>query len=144
MNLIMRANSMDRPNRTTTNANDREPPHRSAGSVTWIIAASCFAFAVIQLDVTIVNVALSRIGEDLGATVTELQWVVDAYTVGFAALLLSAGVAGDRLGSKRVDLSASPQPRWPVAWLVVPAFWTPLEPSKEWERPCWCRVPWQY
>jgi MFS transporter, DHA2 family, methylenomycin A resistance protein len=50
----------------------------------------------------VVNVALSRIGEDLGATVTELQWVVDAYTVGFAALLLSAGVAGDRLGSKRV------------------------------------------
>lgn len=67
-----------------------------------IIAASCFAFAVIQLDVTIVNVALSRISEDLGATVTGLQWVVDAYTLGFAALLLSAGAVGDRLGSKRV------------------------------------------
>jgi DHA2 family methylenomycin A resistance protein-like MFS transporter len=70
--------------------------------VAWTIAASSFAFAVIQLDVTIVNVALSRISEDLGTTVTELQWVVDAYTIGFATLLLSAGVISDRLGSKRV------------------------------------------
>jgi hypothetical protein len=41
--------------------------------------------------------------------------------------------------SSLLDLSASPQPRWPVAWLVVPAFWTPLEPTKAWERllvPC--------
>ena len=65
-------------------------PDRPARSVAWIIAASSFAFAVIQLVVTIVNVALSRISEDLRATVTELQWVVDAYTLGFAALLLSA------------------------------------------------------
>ncbi|MBV8641280.1 MAG: MFS transporter [Verrucomicrobia bacterium] len=78
------------------------PPHRPARSVAWIIGATSFAFAVIQLDVTIVNVALSRISEDLGASVTELQWVVDAYTLGFAALLLSAGVVADRLGSKRV------------------------------------------
>jgi len=83
-------------------ASDLMAPDRPARSVAWIIAASSFAFAVIQLDVTIVNVALSRISEDLGATVTELQWVVDAYTLGFAALLLSAGVLGDRLGSKRV------------------------------------------
>jgi DHA2 family methylenomycin A resistance protein-like MFS transporter len=93
---------MDGPDRITAKASDLTPPHRPARSVAWIIAASSFAFAVIQLDVTIVNVALSRISEDLGATVTELQWVVDAYTLGFAALLLSPGVIGDRLGSKRV------------------------------------------
>src|SRR4029077_2780576 len=93
---------MDGPNRTTTKGNGLVPPLRPAHSASWIIAASSFAFAEIQLDVTIVNVALSRISEDLRATVAELQWVVDAYTLGFAALLLSAGVVGDRLGSKRV------------------------------------------
>jgi DHA2 family methylenomycin A resistance protein-like MFS transporter len=74
-------------------------------SVAWVIAASSFAFAVIQLDVTIVNVALSKIGEDLGASLTELQWVVDAYTLGFAALLLSAGVVVDRMGARRVFIA---------------------------------------
>src|SRR5271165_1993465 len=98
---------MDGPNRTATKANDlvyrlAVPPHRPARSVAWIIAASSFAFAVIQLDVTIVNVALFRISTDFGATVADLQWVVDAYTLGFAAMLLSAGVVADRWGSKRV------------------------------------------
>jgi MFS transporter, DHA2 family, methylenomycin A resistance protein len=98
----VRANSGDGPNCTATKANNLMPSHRPARPVAWIIAASSFAFAVIQLDVTIVNVALSRISADLGATVAELQWVVDAYTLGFAALLLSAGVVADRLGPKRV------------------------------------------
>jgi DHA2 family methylenomycin A resistance protein-like MFS transporter len=89
-------------NRSTTAANDPVPPNRSIGSAAWVIAASSFAFAVIQLDVTIVNVALPRISEDLGASLAQLQWVVDAYTLGFAALLLSAGVVVDRLGAKRV------------------------------------------
>ena len=100
---------MDGPNRTATKANDPvyrlavPPQRRPARSVAWIIAASSFAFAVIQLDVTIVNVALFRISTDFGATVADLQWVVDAYTLGFAALLLSAGVGlADRWGSKRV------------------------------------------
>ena len=105
MNTIMRTNSVDEPNHATTEATALVSPPRPARSVAWIIAASSFAFAVIQLDVTIVNVALSKISEDLGATVTELQWVVDAYTLGFAALLLSAGVVSDRLGSKRVFVS---------------------------------------
>jgi MFS transporter, DHA2 family, methylenomycin A resistance protein len=98
----MRANIHDRPNRTTVKENDVMSPHLPARSVAWIIAASSFAFAVIQLDVTIVNVALPKISAEFGATVTDLQWVIDAYTLGFAALLLSAGVVVDRLGSKRV------------------------------------------
>jgi MFS transporter, DHA2 family, methylenomycin A resistance protein len=93
---------MDGPNRTTKKGNEAVPPHLSARSVAWIVAASSFAFAVIQLDVTIVNVALSKISADFGATVADLQWVIDAYTLGFAALLLSAGVVVDRLGAKRV------------------------------------------
>ena len=102
MNPIAPANFLSLPNRKATPAADHVPSHRPTGSVAWVIAASSFAFAVIQLDVTVVNVALSRISEDLGASMAELQWVVDAYALGFAALLLSAGVVVDRLGSKRV------------------------------------------
>jgi MFS transporter, DHA2 family, methylenomycin A resistance protein len=98
----MRANSVDESNRTTRKEDDVVPPQLPARSVAWIIAACSFAFAVIQLDVTIVNVALPRISADFGATVADLQWVIDAYTLGFAALLLSAGVVVDRLGAKRV------------------------------------------
>jgi DHA2 family methylenomycin A resistance protein-like MFS transporter len=105
MQPLVPGNSTAEPNRSTPTANELVPPARPMRSVAWVITASSFAFAVIQLDVTIVNVALSKIGEDLGASVTQLQWVVDAYTLGFAALLLSAGVVVDRLGARRVFLA---------------------------------------
>src|SRR5471030_1059099 len=69
-----------------------------------VLLASSFAFIIVQLDVTIVNVALPRMGLELGAEVSTLQWVVDAYTLGFAAFLLSAGVMGDKFSSRRVFL----------------------------------------
>ncbi len=69
-----------------------------------IIAATSFGFVVTQLDVTIVNVALSRIATGLSVHVAGLQWVVDAYTLPFAVLMLSAGVLGDRFGSRRAYL----------------------------------------
>src|SRR5690348_13591874 len=71
----------------------------------WIVLAASFGFALIQLDVTIVNVALPSIANAFGAHVAELQWVVDAYAVCFAALLLSAGFLGDRFGARRIYLS---------------------------------------
>ena len=61
-------------------------------------------FFVIMLDTTIVNVSLAHIGKDLHGTTASLQWVVDAYTLSFAALLLSAGTACDRLGAQRIYL----------------------------------------
>jgi len=70
-----------------------------------VLLAASFAFIIVQLDVTIVNVALPEIGRELGASVSALQWVVDAYTLGFAVFLLSAGVLGDRFGARRVFLS---------------------------------------
>jgi MFS transporter, DHA2 family, methylenomycin A resistance protein len=70
-----------------------------------IIAATTFAFAVTQLDVTIVNIALSRIASGLSVHVAGLQWVVDAYTLPFAVFMLSAGVLGDRFGSRRAYIS---------------------------------------
>jgi MFS transporter, DHA2 family, methylenomycin A resistance protein len=66
----------------------------------WVIAATSFGFVVVQLDVTVVNVALPQIAADLHASVAVLQWVVDAYALTFAVLLLSAGSLGDRFGAK--------------------------------------------
>ena len=70
-----------------------------------VLLATSFAFIIVQLDVTIVNVALPRIGQELGAGVSALQWVVDAYTLGFAVFLLAAGVMGDRYGARGVFLA---------------------------------------
>ncbi|HEY2702554.1 MAG TPA: MFS transporter [Candidatus Dormibacteraeota bacterium] len=66
-----------------------------------LAAASLGYFAVI-LATTVVNVALTRIGAGLGAGVSALQWVVDAYNLAFAGTLLTAGALGDRLGGRRV------------------------------------------
>jgi DHA2 family methylenomycin A resistance protein-like MFS transporter len=82
-----------------TSSRSKRPP---AG---WIIAAASFGFMVVQLDVTIVNVALPAMARDLGGGVAGLQWVVDAYRLAFAVLLLSAGVLGDLFGARRVYLA---------------------------------------
>lgn len=66
------------------------------------VAATSLGFAVVQLDVTIVNVALPRIAGDLAASVASLQWLVDAYTLTFAVMLPTAGTLSDRLGSRAV------------------------------------------
>lgn len=78
---------------------------RLRGALLWLLCATSFGFVVVQLDVTIVNVALPQIGSHLHAGVAGLQWVVDAYTLSFAALLISAGVIGDRFGSRRAYLA---------------------------------------
>ncbi|WP_410836368.1 MFS transporter [Paraburkholderia sp. SIMBA_030] len=67
-----------------------------------ILATVSVGFVVTQLDVTIVNIALPKIGADLHANVAGLQWVVDAYTLAFAVLMLSAGALGDRFGTRRM------------------------------------------
>jgi MFS transporter, DHA2 family, methylenomycin A resistance protein len=66
------------------------------------LAATSLGFVVVQLGVTIVNVALQRIGDAMGSGIAGLQWVVNAYTVVFASLVLTAGTVGDRIGAKRV------------------------------------------
>ncbi len=62
-------------------------------------------YGVVQLDVTIVNTALNAIGSSLGGGVAELQWVVSAYTIAFAAFILTAGALGDRIGAKRIFMA---------------------------------------
>jgi EmrB/QacA subfamily drug resistance transporter len=70
-----------------------------------ILLALCLAALIINIDVTIVNVALPSLVRQLGATTTNLQWVVDAYTLVFAALILAAGSFSDRVGRKGVLLA---------------------------------------
>jgi MFS transporter, DHA2 family, methylenomycin A resistance protein len=69
------------------------------------LAAMSLGFGVVQLDVTIVNTALNSIGASLGGGISELQWVVSIYTVAFAALILTAGALGDRVGAKRIFMA---------------------------------------
>src|SRR2546425_2323358 len=70
-----------------------------------ILLALLLAALVINIDVTIVNVTLPSLVRQLGATTTNLQWVVDAYTLVFAALILAAGSLSDRVGRKGVLLA---------------------------------------
>jgi EmrB/QacA subfamily drug resistance transporter len=61
----------------------------------------CLSLMVIGVDNTILNVALPTLVRDLGATTSQLQWIVDAYTLVFAGLLLTAGSLGDRFGRRK-------------------------------------------
>ena len=69
-----------------------------------VLLTMCFALAMAMLDNTVVNVALPRIQQDLNAGFSELQWVVDAYVLAFASLLLTGGILGDRYGRKKMFL----------------------------------------
>jgi EmrB/QacA subfamily drug resistance transporter len=70
-----------------------------------ILVTLCLAALIINLDTTIVNVALPSLVRQIGATTTDLQWVVDAYNLVFAALILAAGSLSDRLGRKGMLLA---------------------------------------
>ena len=74
----------------------------SRGRRRLILAICCMSLLIVGLDNTIVNVALPSIGRELHAQVSELQWVVDAYTLVLASLLMFGGSMGDRLGRRRV------------------------------------------
>ncbi|MFI7491434.1 DHA2 family efflux MFS transporter permease subunit [Micromonospora echinaurantiaca] len=66
----------------------------------WAVAAMMLAMLTVGFDVTILNVALPTLGAELGASTSQLQWIVDAYVVVFAALLLPAGALADRYGRR--------------------------------------------
>src|SRR3954465_6017884 len=70
-----------------------------------VLFVCCLSLFIVGLDVTVINVALPALGQELHADVSGLQWTVDAYTVVMASLLLFAGSLADRLGRKRVFLA---------------------------------------
>src|ERR1700730_7192679 len=70
----------------------------------WTLGATILASAMTFIDGTVVNVALPALQADLHATITDVQWVVEAYTLFLSALILVGGAMGDQFGRKRVFL----------------------------------------
>ena len=70
----------------------------------WTLGAMCFALFMMMLDNTVVNVALPSIQRDLHASISGLEWTVNAYTLTFAVLLVTGGRLGDLFGRRRMFL----------------------------------------
>src|SRR3954464_1747035 len=100
-----------------------------------VLAICCMSIFVVSLDNTIVNVALPSIRSELGASVSQLQWTVDAYTVVLASLLVLSGSVADRIGRARVFqcglvlftvgsvlCSAAPSAAWLIVFRMVQAI----------------------
>jgi MFS transporter, DHA2 family, methylenomycin A resistance protein len=89
--------------RTMTASVATEPANPGTrGHAAAALLSVCLGFFVIQLDVTIVNVALPAIQREIGGSLAGLQWVIDAYTLALASFMLTAGSAADRVGARRV------------------------------------------
>src|SRR5512138_4004539 len=71
----------------------------------WTLAAVAVGLFMIMLDNTVVNVALPSIRKDLGISISELEWVVNAYALTFGVLLLSGGKLADLLGRRRIFIA---------------------------------------
>src|SRR6476469_5841186 len=67
-----------------------------------ILMSCCLSLLIVSMDATIVNVAIPSIRNDLGASPSQLQWVVDIYTLVLASLLMLSGATGDRFGRRRI------------------------------------------
>jgi EmrB/QacA subfamily drug resistance transporter len=90
----------------------------------WVLLATIFGSGMAMLDATVVNVALPSIGRDFGADFRTLQWIVNAYTLTLAALILLAGALGDRFGRRRVFVIG-------VVWFAVASLLCGLAPSAQ-------------
>jgi DHA2 family methylenomycin A resistance protein-like MFS transporter len=88
------------------------------------LAAVCLGYFMIILDTTIVNVAVPAIGEDLGADLSELQWVVDSYLVLLAAGILTGGALSDRFTARRIFVIG-------ISLFTITSFACGLAPNTE-------------
>ena len=88
----------------------------------WVLAATVLGSGLAFLDATVVNVALPRMGEDLDAGMSGLQWTVNAYTLTLASLILLGGSLGDRFGRRRVFVIG-------VVWFAVASLACGLAPN---------------
>jgi EmrB/QacA subfamily drug resistance transporter len=86
-----------RPTRPTASPGELDHHRRLV-----VLTICCFSIFVVVMDISIVNVALPSIREDLNSSVSGLQWTVDAYTLVLASLLLAAGSTADRFGRRRI------------------------------------------
>ena len=82
---------------TLATLSERADPARSL-----VLLTMCLGVLVAQIDTSVVNLALRRISADLATDVSRLQWVVDAYNLSYASLLMTGGVLADRYGRRRI------------------------------------------
>ncbi|MGH3916822.1 MAG: DHA2 family efflux MFS transporter permease subunit [Pseudonocardiaceae bacterium] len=90
----------------------------------WVLLATISGSGMAMLDATVVNIALPEIGRDLRTDFATLQWIVNAYTLTLAALILLAGALGDRFGRRRVFLIGT-------VWFALASLLCGLAPSAE-------------
>jgi len=88
----------------------------------WILAATILGSSMVFIDGTVVNVALPALQTSLNATVTDVQWVVEAYALFLAALLLLGGSLGDHFGRKRIYAVG-------ISVFVLASIWCGLSPN---------------
>src|SRR5215469_4448978 len=88
----------------------------------WMLGVTSLSVVVVALDLTILNIALPAISAALHAGTADLQWIVDAYSLTFAAVMLPAGLAGDRFGRKRLLLAG-------LAVFLAASVWCALSVS---------------
>jgi len=103
---------------------DRAPLRLGTARGRWVLATTVLGSGLAMLDSTVVNVALGRIGDDLDASFSGLQWTVNAYTLSLASLILLGGSLGDRFGRRRVFLIG-------VVWFAVASLLCGLAPNIE-------------
>jgi MFS family permease len=68
----------------------------------WILGALCLSLLVLVIDSTVLNLAIPALMRELGASTADIQWIISAYTLAYAGLLLTAGGLSDRFGRKRL------------------------------------------
>ena len=88
----------------------------------WMLGVTCLSMVIVTLDLTILNIALPAISAALHAGTGDLQWIVDAYSLVFAGVMLPAGMTGDRLGRKRLLLAG-------LALFLAASLWCALSVS---------------
>jgi len=88
----------------------------------WVLAATILGSSMVFIDGTVVNVALPALQTNLNATVTDVQWVVEAYALFLAALLLLGGSLGDHFGRKRIYAIG-------ISLFVLSSIWCGLSPN---------------
>ncbi|CAN5423784.1 MFS transporter [soil metagenome] len=96
--------------------------HTGTAQGRWILAAAVLGSGMAFLDGTVVNVALRVIGQDLDASLADLQWVVNAYMLTLAALILLGGSMGDRFGRRRIFVIG-------IVWFAVASAACALAPT---------------
>ena len=105
----------------------------------WVLVLASIASVMVALDALVVSTALSTIRQHLGASIDELEWTVNAYSLSFAVLLITASALGDRFGRRRLFAgglglfvvspgSRSPTGRVP-AWTRSASCSSPARPS---------------